>query len=182
MFPPDDFAPRYFPRAYFPGPATHFPPPGGLVPMAAYRDRDAYRAIVGALSATGEFAQVVFATPPDSAAIGADRLPLAVVTPTGWAQADDVNLTSAVRTASYYLTLVARDEDPQARFERLDRLANIAQNAIERSTLGGFCMPPMSHLQRGVFDPKSRHPELRLTIEGAFGYLIDSPNGHSAAR
>lgn len=178
MFPPDDFAPRYFPRAYFPGPATHFPPPGGLVPMAAYRDRDAYRAIVGALSATGEFAQVVFATPPDSAAIGADRLPLAVVTPTGWAQADDVNLTSAVRTASYYLTLVARDEDPQARFERLDRLANIAQNAIEGTDLAGGCTPTLTRFKAGKFDPRSPHPELRLCVAGEFSYIVAPVNTH----
>ena len=179
MFPPDAFAPRFFTRAYFPGPATNFPPPGGTVPpMAAYRDRDAYRAIVGALVATGEFAQVVFATPPGSAAIGADRLPLAIVTPTAWAQADDANLTSAVRIASYSLTLVVRDEDPQARYERIDRLSNVAQNAVEGTDLNGGCTPTLTRFKVGEFDPKSPHPELRLCIAGEFSYVVAPVNTH----
>lgn len=176
----------YFDPSYFS--PTYFGPLGAIAPgdkgslMTAFRDRDAFAAILQALKSTGEFAEVAFPADLDASPVGANRTPLAVVVPIEWAEDPDTSSMASIRRVTYNLILVARAESPRDRFETLDRLTSIAQNAIERSTLGGFCMPPMSHLQRGVFDPKSRHPELRLTIEGAFGYLIDSPNGHSAAR
>src|SRR5262249_39462720 len=144
-----------------------------------YRDRDAYAAIVAALAATGEFAEVVFAVPLDHAPIGAGRSPLAVVVPDDWTEVDDVGGTGLVRHAPYALTLAVRDEDPQARFQRLDRLTSVVQNAIDGTDLGGGCLTTLTRIGSGRYDPAPRHPEQRVTLAGRFAYLIASASGHS---
>jgi hypothetical protein len=150
--------------------------------MSAYRDRDAFASLVNALSASSEFAEVVFPSPLDSSPIGADRSPLAVVVPTQWLEQPDSSSSLMLRRVSFTLTLVVRSEDPRERFEILDRLTSIVQNAIEGSTLGGGCLAGMTHLRKGRYDPASRHPELRLSIDGGFGYTISSATGHDVAR
>jgi hypothetical protein len=175
------FDPSYFSPTYF-GPLGAIAPGGRGSSMTAFRDRDAFAAILQALNATGEFAEVAFPAALDTSPVGASRTPLAVVVPVQWAEDPDASSMAMIRRVTYNLILVARAESPRDRFETLDRLTSIAQNALEGSTLGGFCMPPLSHLRRGQFDAHSRHPELRLAIEGGFSYLIDSPNGHNVAR
>ena len=150
--------------------------------MTAFRDRDAFAAILQSLKSTGEFADIAFPLPLDASPIGADRAPLAVVVPVEWVQSPDASSNAMLRRVSYTLIIVARAEEPRDRFETLDRLTSIAQNALEASTLGGFCIPMMSHLRIGKFDASSRHPELRLAVTGEFAYMIDSANGHSTTR
>ena len=174
------FDPSYFSPNYF-GPLGAIAPGGKESHMTAFRDRDAFAAILQALKSTGEFAEVAFPADLDASPVGANRTPLAVVVPVQWAEDPDVSSMAMIRQVSYNLILVTRAESARDRFETLDRLTSIAQNALEGSTLGGFCLPPMTHLHRGQIDPKSRHPELRINIEGGFSYLIESPTGHSSA-
>ncbi|MDB5350784.1 MAG: hypothetical protein JWN86_2031 [Planctomycetota bacterium] len=150
--------------------------------MSAYRDRDAFASLVNALSASSEFAEVAFPSPLDSSPIGADRSPLAVLVPTQWLEQPDSASSLMLRRVSFTLTLVVRCEDPRERFEILDRLTSIVQNAIEGSTLGGGCLAGMTHLRKGRYDPASRHPELRLALDGGFCYTIPSATGHASAR
>lgn len=131
--------------------------------------------------ATGEFAEVGFPAPLDASSIGADRSPLAIIVPTEWAEQPDSSSGAMIRHVSFTLTLVARHETPSERFRMLDRLTSIAQNTIEGSTLGGGCAPARTRLRRGVYDLKSRHPELRITIEGEFCYAIPSAVEHSVS-
>src|SRR5262249_32127633 len=113
--------------------------------------------------------------------VGADRVPLAVVVPTGWTEADDAGSDGLVRHVTYTLTLVVRDEDATARFQGLDRLTSVAQDAIDGSDLGGVCLSALTRLRSGRHDPASPHPEGRSAITGTFAYLIPSPSGHDAS-
>ena len=175
------FAPSYFSPSFF-GPLGATAPGGDGSPMSAYRDRDAFAAIVKALSDSAEFAEVMFPSPPEGSLLGADRSPVAIVVPTQWIEQPDSVSSQMLRRVSFTLTLVARGEDPRERFEILDRLTSIVQNALEGSTLGGFCFAGMTHLRKGRYDPASRHPELRLSLDGGYCYAISSPTGHDVAR
>ena len=177
MFSPSYFSTAYFPPAYFAPPTKFVTPPPPPPPPAGYRDRDAFAAIVAALAATGEFADVAFGMTPDRTPLGADRMPLAVVFPAGWDEEDDADPIFNVRHVSYALTLVCRDEDPEGRYQQLDRLTSVAQDALDGSDLGG-CLPALTKLRRGRLDPSARHPEQRLTLSGEFSYLISTQAGH----
>jgi hypothetical protein len=178
--PPDRFfAPTYYSPFYFPSLVTD----GGAPPPAAprYRDMDAFGAIVAALTATGEFADVAFGTTLDRWAAGADQTPAAVITPDSWAEVDDVDPVQLVRRVAFLLTLVVRDEDPAARFDALDRLTTVAQNAIDGRDLGGTNLPALTLLRRGRFDPNSQPPEQGVILRGEYTFLIPSMTGHNSS-
>ncbi len=178
-FAPTYFPPNYFPPAYF-GSLGAIPiaPGGGGLPLSAYRDRDAFAAILNSLWATSEFAEVVFPGPLDSSPVGADRSPLVVVVPVQWTEQPDASSSALIRHVSYSLVVVARHEDPRRRFDIADRLGSIVQNTLEGSSLGGSCVPTQTQVRLGVIDVKSRHPELRVTLTGTFAYTIATPNSH----
>lgn len=170
------FTPSYYSPSYFPATASS---DGTPVSGSVYRDRDAYAAVVTALSDTGEFAEVFFGTAPDQRAAGSDSVPAAVITPVGWAEFDDAEPVVIIRQVSYVLTLVVRDEDPLARCESLDRLSCVAQNALDGSNLESGCLPAYTKLRRGRFEWGSTHPEQSLVLDGEFTYLVPSLAGHN---
>ena len=145
------------------------------------RDRDAFGAIADALAATGEFDEVRF-SPPPAEPIGADRGPLVVITPVEWHESPDSLFGSVLRRVTYSLTLVVRAQDPRDRFEILDRLSGVVQDALGNASLAGFCLGAMSRLGHGRYDPGSRAPDLRLVLDGEFGYAIASADGHNVSR
>jgi hypothetical protein len=172
MFPESYFSPSFFSPFYFTptsSPATASTP--------GYRDRDAFAAIISALEATGEFATVVIGSPLDDRATAGND-PWALVTPTDWDEDDDADPIVSVRRVSFTLTIVVRDEDPGERFQRLDRLTAVAQDAIDGSDLNGGCLPALTRLRRGRLDDRPRHPEQRVIISGEFSYLVTAYNGH----
>ena len=170
------FARTYYTPYYFPSLVADGGSPGSGV--SPFRDMDAFGAIAAALTATGEFADVAFGTTLERRAAGADGIPAAVITPESWAEVDDVDPVQLVRRVTYMLTLVVRDEDPAARFDALDRLTSLAQNAIDGSDLGGACLPALTLLRRGRFDPGSKFPEQAVILQGEFTFLIPSLTGH----
>jgi hypothetical protein len=174
------FAPTYFSPFYFPPLFVVGGDPSGST-SAAFRDTDAYASVVAALKATGEFAQVFFGTNPDQRSAGADRTPAAVITPNGWAEIDDVDPVVIVRRVDFTLTVVARGEDALARYEDLDRLSCVCENAIDGSDLGGTCLPALTKLRRGRFEAHPNHPEQRVALHGEFTYLIPSMTGHKTS-
>ena len=177
MFAQSYFSPQYFSPMYFAPPAL-----AGVVtppaPAAGYRDRDAFGAIVAALVATGGLAEVAIGQPPGRALVGPDRVPLAVVTPEGWEEEDDADPIVNVRHVSYSLTLVVRGEDVMDRYQQLDLLTSVVQDALDGSDLGGGCLPALTKLRRGRPDPGARHPEQRVILSGEFSYLISTQAGH----
>ena len=175
-YPVRYFAPTFYSPYYFPSLVGGAGSAGtGVSP---FRDSHAYGAIAAALTATGAFADVAFGTTLERRAAGADRTPAAVITPDAWAELDDVDPVEIVRRVFFTLTLVVRDEDPVARFDALDRLTSVAQNAIDGSDLGGATLPALTLLRRGRFDPGSRHPEQGVILHGEFTFLIPSLTGH----
>ena len=78
---------------------------------SGYRDINAFAAIITALAATGEFADVVLGGTIDQEASGAARVPLAAIVPGQWTESDDVDPCSLVRHVVYQLVILVRDED-----------------------------------------------------------------------
>jgi len=181
MFTESYFSAAYFSPMYFAAPGTgnvvSAPPP----PPPGYRDRDAFAAIVAALESTGEFAAVVLGSPADRALVGADRAPMAVVSPTDWDEEDDADPVFNVRHVSYTLTLICRGEDHEVRYEQLDRLTSVVQDALDGSDLAGGCLPALTKFRRGRPDPSARHPEQRLVLAGEFTDLINTQAGHDTS-
>ncbi len=176
LYPTRFYAPTYYTPYYFPSLVTGGGDPGpGISP---YRDRDTFSAVVAALKGMGEFADVAFGTTLEHRAAGVDRTPAAVITPETWVEVDDVDPAQIVRKVTYMLTLVVRDDDPAARFDTLDRLTSLAQNAIDGSDLGGTCLPALTLLRGGQFDPKSKFPEQAVILHGEFTTLIPSMTSH----
>jgi hypothetical protein len=171
------FAPTFFSPYYFPplAPlADVLPPPSEIL----YRDRDAFEAIVDALESTGAFAEVVYGPLLQNTAIGADRVPLAVIAPEEWTELDDTDPTTYLRHVTFSIRLVVRGEDAENRFQSLDLLTAIVENAIDGSDLGGGCLPGLTKVRRGWFDPALHHPEQQVTLTGEFSYLIPGPAAH----
>lgn len=171
-FPPTFFSPFYFPSFIAAG-------GGSGAPNSPYRDRDAFASMVTALTASGEFAGVLFGTTAAATVGGANVAPAAVITPDTWFETDDCDPVVIVRHVSFTLTLVARDEDPLARYQTLDRLTCISLNAIDGSDLGGVCLPALTRLRRGQFDTTSTSPEQSVVLHGEFTYLVPSFTGHN---
>jgi hypothetical protein len=150
-------------------------------PMGSFRDRDVFDAISAALSATGEFADIVFGETIEQGTFGADRVPLAVLTPVHWEESDDSDPTALIRRVAYRLTIAVRDEEPGSRFDSLDRLSSLVQNTLDGTPLNGGCLPALTKLHRGQYDPTSRHPEQRLILQGEFSYIVGSFQSHSTS-
>ena len=86
---------------------------------------------------------MAFGTTLDRRAAGADRMPRPRSSPrTAGPRSTTSTRSDLVRRVTFTLTLVVRDEDPAARFDALDRLTSVAQNAIDGSDLGGAACPP----------------------------------------
>jgi hypothetical protein len=172
------FAPTFFSPYYFPSLVAAGRQGSGV---SAYRDRDAFVAILAALSATGEFADVFFGTTPDDRAGGADRTPAAVVTPESWTEDDETDPIVFVRRVSFKISLIVRDEDPLTRFDSLDRLSSVVQNALDGTDLGGGCLAALTKMRWGLFDADARHPEQRVVLRGEFAYLISDLDDHNTS-
>jgi hypothetical protein len=164
----------YFASAYF----RHVSPgQGSRGAGGGYRDGDAYAAILEALKSSGEFARVAFTLGEAAPMVAADAEPLAVVRPGAWRELADTDPGTLVRLVAFEVTLAVREEDPVEGFGRLDRLGDLAQNALDGSTLGGGCEPGLTRLGRGGYDPRAPHPEHRLRLAGEFGYRVDRAAG-----
>jgi hypothetical protein len=138
-----------------------------------YDDLGAYRAILAALDATGAFASVVFAIPPDRLALAAGTTPLVSLVPEGWEEYDDVDPIAILRRVFFSLFVLVRDDDPLSRLGRLAELDTAAHAALAGSSLGGGCLPALTRLRRASLDPRSLHPEQAARIDGEFTYIID---------
>jgi hypothetical protein len=169
------YAPTYFSPYYF---APLVPMQIGTSSGMFACDRNIYETILSMLTSTCEFACVVYGTPTDANYAGVDCLSLAILTPGQWVEFDDVDPIALVRQVTYTLTLIARDENSGRRFNELDRLSSVAQNCLDASGFNGVCVPALTKLRRGRYDPISKHPEQRLTLEGEFTYFLDSYRSH----
>lgn len=172
------FAPYFFSPFYF-APLLRDGAAFGDQPFPPYRDRDAFGAAVGALRATGAFAEVVFGSSADLRRGGSDSEPVAVITPGTWEEADEVDPSVLLRQLSFTITVIVRETEQVRGFDRMDLLACLVQNALAGNSLGGGSLPCLTRVRRGRFDPASVFPEWRLVLDCELAYLVPSPNMHA---
>jgi hypothetical protein len=177
MFPPDLFPPALFPPDMWNGRAAA-PPASVLGPG---RDRDVFQAIKATLVGTQAFDAVLLHQAINHARTTADRNPIVTIRRTGWNEADLYDPTCFERTVSYDLTIALRMDDPEERFAALERLEDIAVNALDGQTLAGICVRHKTAIARGQDDPEARDPEQRVTLKGQFAYLFDGYAGRTTS-
>lgn len=172
------FAPRYFPKRFFAPLSTSREDDADLPATQGMRDYDGLVAIADAIRASGEFAEVRLGRGCDRHAWPADRFPRAIVIPRDWVEEDEVDPLSLIRRVNFDVALTVRDEEPEQRFNQLDRLASLVMNAVDGLDLGERCLPSQTRIRHGRYDRRLKHPEQRLVLSGAFAYEIDSDTGH----
>jgi len=143
-----------------------------------YGDRNAFEAILALLKDTRAFECALFASSPDSPVLNSSTVPSVLLVAEGWEEFDDVDPSSILRRVDFSLAVLVRDDDPFARFEQLAQLESIVHNALEGSDLGG-CLPGLTRIRIGRYDPRSLHPEQKLRLDGEFTYMIDSTSSTS---
>ncbi len=180
MYADNYFPITYFPSDYFVAPGTT---PGAADPTTSgqFRDGDVYDFIQAALVNTGEFASVAFGLDPNQVAVGADGLPMIVLTPIAWHEVDDSEPRTRVRHVSYRLSLVVRHENPYVRFLNLDRLACVVQNLLDSSDLGGMCLASLTRLSNGRQDSEAVSPEGLAVLSGEFAYVVSDVSQRSVS-
>ena len=171
------YAPTYF-SPYFFAPLGPSSSGGPGEPTNQFRDRDVFASIIGILNYTSEFFAVILGEPDELGKLGASQSPLIIITPFQWEERDDVDPVTLFRRVQYHLTLVVRDEEPENRYDLLDRLSSVVQNALDGSSLNGGCLPALSKIREGRFDKTSCYPEQRLAMQGEFTYLVANFQNH----
>lgn len=162
-------APTYFPPSYFGMGGTGG---SGSVGTATVRDRDVYRWMMEEVKSTGEFSEVVYLLPGLSLE-SADRNPILGVMPKGWEEVERGEGGGLLRSVRYQLWIVVRDAEPETRYDWGDRLANLVQNRLDGSSLGGVCLAALSVLRRGTIPAASDSNVMTMVLEGSFVYGID---------
>ena len=140
------------------------------------RERDIRTAIQNALAATQAFDGVhVFGLPEDCGS-SADELAMAVIMPRS-TQEDDLwdagPAGGVIYRCTMALTVLARNEDPQARDEAAERLLNIAMNAINGQDLvPGLTIPDKTIVASWDWQ-KEEHPERRINCTISVWYEVE---------
>jgi len=127
--------------------------------MQPSRDRDCLNAAHDLLVATDEFDLVPLDTPIADLRATSDSRAVALLECGD--QADESRTGSPVtlmHTRQFTVTLALRVEEDVVRSEALERLANVACNAINGQSLAGQTFFDQTWLKTGKTD-KSRHPE-----------------------
>jgi hypothetical protein len=148
-------------------------PTNDATPGPVGADQGSFAALLGLIGSTGGFATVLFGDPSLRARAGADGYPLAIVTPKGWTEVDDYDPTSILRRTSFAITIVAKARDAAPPYDRLDQLARAIKLVVDGSDLGGQCLPELTRIGSGRFEPTSHHPEHSVELEGEFAAIID---------
>ena len=125
------------------------------------------------VESTGEFSEVVYLL-PGLTLESADRNPVLGVMPRGWEEVESGEGGGLVRLVQYQLWIVVRELESETRYDWGDRLANLVQNRLDRSTLGGACLAALSVLRRGTIEAASGSNEMTMVLEGSFAYEINS--------
>lgn len=152
------------------------PPPTGDYDA---RDWGILEDVQARLRATNEWDDVHLVAQPEDVGFGADETIAAVVEPVEWSEPaeefDDGGDTT--RIFRFRVTLLRRDEDAEANAKALDRLGNVASNAVNGRSLAGITFPSMTRLRRGQWKPRTT-PEQRLVLLGDCTYEVVNYDAH----
>jgi hypothetical protein len=175
-------APTYFASSYFYGPSSSTvivpvvpdpTPEPDPAPAPDGCDHDAYLTLIDLLKATGMFEEVIFGAATQRSQAGADTYPLAVLTPKGWEESDDVDPTSIVRRATFSVTVVVTSQDGLPQFDQLNRLSCAVKKAVDGSSLDGICLPALTRIRSGHYVYSNHYPEQSIDLEGEFSSILD---------
>ena len=167
-------APTYFPSTYFYGGLAASDPVSAPSVRFPGRDGGSFAALIDLLRETGALDSVVFGDPTRRSGSGANTHPLAIVTPRGWEEADDVDPTLLVRRVMFTIRLVIRvDDDDESPFDQLDQLAAVVQARVDQSDLNGQCLAPLTKIRAGRYQATSQYPEWSIDLDGEFTSLVD---------
>jgi hypothetical protein len=179
-------APTYFAPSYFYGPSsstvnvpvapdpTPTPDPAPTpTPVPVGGVHESYSTLIALLEATGVFEDVIFGAAIQRSQAGADTYPLAVLTPQGWEESDDVDPTSIVRRMTFSITVVVTSQDALPQFDELDRLSSAITKAVDGSDLAGTCLPALTRIRSGHYVYSNRNPEQSIDLEGEFSSVIN---------
>jgi hypothetical protein len=169
-------APTYFSPSYFYAPSSTsvtapvLPTP---TPDPVGGDHDSYLTLIDLLNATGLFEEVIFGAATQRSQAGADTYPLAVLTPKGWEESDDVDPTSIVRKVAFSITVVVTSQDGLPQFDQLNQLSCAIKKAVDGSSLDGTCLPALTRIRSGHYGYSNHYPEQSIDLEGEFSAIID---------
>ena len=148
------------------------------------RDLHLMLAIQQALIDTGEFdVEGVYCFHPDymPAELGQTQRRIAFVTIDRWREEDPRTGADGpaewTRTVEFLLAIVTADEDPVRAQREVDRLSQVASNAINGTSIGGLSMPSMTRLREGRYNIR-KPPFLGVTLRGIVAYPIFADDDH----
>ncbi len=167
------FAPTYFPPSFFYGGGVATPVPAPVTPVLCGRDGASFAALLSLIESSGAFQEVIFGAATQRSEAGADSYPLAVVTPRGWEEDDDFDPALIVRRVSFAVTIIVKSQDGSSLFDQLECLTSIVQGVVDRSNLGGTCLPPLTRIRAGRYESSTHYPEQAVDLDGEFSLLID---------
>lgn len=160
---------------------------------ARLRDFQILRLIGRALEATNQFSEVRYKLPEEDAA-GAGVLRMACLQLAAgskkslWDDGASTPLDGIEREAAFVLTIIYRDPNPQIHQQELDRLLEVASNAIDGESFGaaevdgvateGATIPSRTYLAGWNYQ-ESSNVEQRLRIVGKFARLVTGWKGNN---
>ena len=156
---------------------------GSIAPVPSpQRDRSFLRLIATLLRATDEFQDVTTSGLPEDVGRSAESYRHASLELTGFEETPygtDHTYVPRLRTVTFVLTIGVRDQDSDVRDDELDRLGNIAKNAINGQSLAGANYPALTYLGRKGSYLSMKGIERRLQIAGTFAYDVPDWNLHN---
>lgn len=140
-----------------------------------FRDWHYLKAIAALLKATGQFDSItMFSMDEAIKASGSNRLKLANLSLAGFKnECEFTGEPSPVeRTVNFFLLIAVRHQDAETRDSELDRLANVATNAINHQSLGGETKYQETLILKGIYGPPD-DIERRIKLVGQWVQIID---------
>lgn len=137
------------------------------------RERDARRAAGELLMDTGEFHCVAVGGELFASGVAASDLCFALIEPQDSQESDEHDAGpwgASIIKARASLIVGARRHDPILRDSEAERLLNVARNALNGKSLGGFTMPDFTKVSRWAWQ-RPADVERRIACTLAFTYL-----------
>lgn len=139
------------------------------------RDPDILDDIQARLKAIGLFDNVYRSALPEDRGQSASDNMAAAVAMNEWQEIDDADDGPNLRlqrTVRWTLTLFVREDDPQVRERKLDKLLAASQKALDGKSLAGVTVPDWTRLRRGTYQTPAS-PEQRMTVAGDAIYWVE---------
>lgn len=93
--------------------------------------------------------------------------------PQGWEESDEADPALLVRRVWFLVRLTVRLGDDLDPFDELDRLTRVVQARVDRSDLGGTCLPGLTRIKAGRYRASDTYPEWSIDLDGEFTTLVD---------